>query len=47
MYPCEWEAKIDYFLSGGQNRWSRVKGVVEEAANNAVEHVKGKTIRVK
>ena len=47
MYPCEWEAKIDYFLRGGQNRQSKVKSVVEEAANIAVEHVRGKTIQVK
>ena len=33
MYPCEWEGKIDYFLKGGQNRRSRVKGLIEEAAN--------------
>ena len=46
-YPCEWEAEIEYFLRGGQNRQFRVKGIVEEAANNAVEHVRGKTIRVK
>ena len=40
-------AEIDYFLTGGRNSLFMVKGMVEEAANNAVEHVRGETIRVK
>ena len=39
MYPCEWEAEVDYFLRGSQNRWFRVKGMVEKAANDAVEQI--------
>ena len=29
MYPCEWEAEVDYFLRGSQNRRFGVKGMVE------------------
>ena len=47
MYPCEWEAEVDYFLRDSQNRRSGVKGMVEKAANDAVEHVRGKAIRIK
>ena len=41
MYPCEWEAEVDYFLRGSQNRRFGVKGMVEKAASDAVEHVRG------
>ena len=47
MYPCEWEAEVDYFPRGSQNRRLGIKGMVEEAANNAVKHVRGEAIQVK
>ena len=47
IYPCEWEAEVDYFLRGIQNRRFWVKGMVEKAANDAVEHVRGEAIRIK
>ena len=47
MYPCEWEAEVDYFLRGSQNRRFGVKGMVEKATNDAVEHVRGEAIRIK
>ena len=48
MYLCKWEAEVDYFLCGSQNRWFRVKlDIFEEAANNAVEQVRGEAIQVK
>ena len=47
MYPCEWEAEVDYFLRASQNRRFGVKGMVEKAANDAVEHVRGEAIQVK
>ena len=39
MYLCEWETEVDYFLWGSQNRRFRVKGMVEKAANDAVEQI--------
>ena len=47
MYPCEWEAEVDYFLRGSQNRRFWVKGMVEKAANDVVEHVSGEAIQIK
>ena len=47
MYPCEWEAEVDYFLRGSQNWRFGVKGMVEKTANDAVEHVRGEAIQIK
>ena len=47
MYPCEWEAEVDYFLRGSQNRRFVVKGMVVKAANDAVEHVRGEATQIK